>query len=319
MVQANQAPVTASGKIKLSFADMIKHLDNKKVGFNIISKTKARKMLEESNYFYKITAYRKNFSKNAKGEYINLEFAYLYDLATIDMRLRYIVLQMCLDIEHSVKTKVLADITNDRSEDGYKIVDDFLAHERRKLDDYMNPMKDSSHYNNGLYTKHHKKCPVWVLFEIIPFGGFVKFFEFYYVYKNKPKKYADLYEVLKYVKNVRNSAAHNSPLILDIVATNQITGPIARPVTTFVGNIKTISKDVRRKRLSNRKIHDITALLFVYDKYVTSQPMKKVRYDDVDGLLKRSTRLKAEYSKHFSLVSVYNYFKKIVDFLKSTV
>jgi abortive infection bacteriophage resistance protein len=314
-----QAGTTTKAKIKLSFADMVRHLDSKKVGFNNISKTRAKKMLEESNYFYKITAYRKNFRKNSNGEYINLEFAYLYDLATIDMRLRYIVLQMCLDIEHSIKTMVLADITNDPREDGYTVVDDFLNKDRKKLDDYMYPMKDASHYNNGLYTKHHQKCPIWVLLEILPFGGFVKFFEFYYVYKNKPKKYRELYEVLKYVKNVRNSAAHNSPLLLDIVATNQITDPIVRPISSFVANIKTISSDVRRKRLSNRKIHDITALFFVYDKYIKSPGMKQVRYQDVDELLVRCCRFKDDYSKHLALVSVYNFFKKLVDFLKSNL
>lgn len=294
---------------------MINHLEKKKIGFNITDKDTAKKILEESNYFYKIAAFRKNFSKNARGEYINLEFSYLSNLATIDMRLRYLVLQMCLDIEHSIKTKVLADITNDPIEDGYKIIDEFLKFEKRTIDSYMNPLNKESHYCYGLYSNYHDKLPIWVFFEIVSFGGFVKFVEFFFLYKNRPNNYHELFQVLKYVKNVRNSAAHNSPLILDITATNQIKKPTVRPVTTFVSSVKKISKEVRRKRLSNRKIHDLTALLFVYDKYVVSKGMKKARYADLEELLKRCTRCKEEYSKHPPLVSVYKYFDKIVDFL----
>jgi hypothetical protein len=119
------------------------------------------------------------------------------------------------------------------------------------------------------------------------------------------------------VKNVRNAAAHNSPLLMDIVEINQISGPILRPIASFVSNIKTISKDVRRKRLSNRKVHDLTALLFVYDQYVSSKGMRKVRYSDIDVFLERCTRLKQEYVKHPQLVSVYRYFKKAIDYVKS--
>lgn len=307
--------LTTSRKKKISFDEMIEHLDKKKIRFELIDKEQAKKILEESNYFYKITSYRKNFPKNSKGEYINLDFLLLSDLATIDMRLRYLVLQMCLDIEHSLKTKVLADITNDSDEDGYTIVEAFLNYDEKTLYDYMHPMNKKSHYNYGLYSKYHDDPPVWVLLEVITFGSFVKFIEFYYQYKDKPKHYKPLYETLKYAKNIRNSAAHNSPLLLDIVAINQLKKPVSRPISEFVGNIKTINKDLKRKRLSNRKIHDLTALLFIYDHYVISKGMKSARYSELKNLLERCKRNEVHYKKHNALISVYNYFNKIIDFL----
>lgn len=313
MIQTDTSAVKEP-KRKYSFDEMIAHLEKKKVGFNLIPKEQAKEILINSNYYYKISAYRKNFQKNKNGEYINLEFGYLSDLATIDMRLRYLVLQMCLDIEHSIKTKLITDITNDSNEDGYKIVQDFCISEGTDFQYYMKGISKKSHYNYGLYSKHHENPPIWVFFEIITFGTFVKFVEFYY-FQRRNKDYVSLNQVLKYVKNIRNSAAHNSPIIMDIVSLNQLREPITRPISSFVIQIKTISRDVRRKRLTNRKVHDLTALFYVFDSFVISKPMKKIRYESVKELLDRCTRNKEHYKNHLGLVSVYKYFNNMVDFL----
>lgn len=289
-------------------------MESKNITFDGMSKTKAKKVLEESNYYFKLTAYRKNFHKNPSGKYIKLDFNYLVDLSTIDMRLRYIVLQMSLDIEHALKNMILNDIAKDKNEDGYQVVADFLAHESIQLNKYMHPMKEESHYNNGLYKSYSDDCPIWVLFEIIPFGGLVKFLEFYYIRKNKPKKYKDLYSTLRYVKNVRNSAAHSNPILMDVVHAGQIDGDIIPTLTNFVKNVG-ISKVTWKKRLTNRKVHDLTALLYVHKIYVKSKGMRAARYSDLLELVhNRCPRLKNEYAHHPQLVSVYNYFVKLVDF-----
>jgi len=44
-------------KRKLSFDEMIEHLEQKKVKFDLITKDDAKEILQKSNYFYKITAY----------------------------------------------------------------------------------------------------------------------------------------------------------------------------------------------------------------------------------------------------------------------
>lgn len=295
---------------------MIKHLEEKNVQFNLISKEDAKILLEASNYFYKITAYRKNFEKNKYGKYINLDFKFLQDLAVIDMRLRYIVLQMSLDIEHTVKTRILSDITNDPNEDGYNIVRKFLKHDNSSIDKYMFPLKEDTHYNNGLYKNYHKNTPIWVLFEVMSFGAFVKFVEFYFLHKRKPPAYNELQQLLKFVKNIRNLAAHNSPILLDITRKNQIkANKIGRPITTFTKRVNGLSEHSRKVRLTNRKIHDLTALLYVHYTYIESNGIKKARYSDLKELLTRATRFSTEYRNQDALIAVYKYFVKVVDFI----
>lgn len=46
--------------------------------------------------------YRHNFNKGKDGKYVNLDFAYLDDLAILAMRFRKILLNISLDLEYSV-------------------------------------------------------------------------------------------------------------------------------------------------------------------------------------------------------------------------
>ena len=275
---------------KLTFDEMIIHMKNKNIKFNMISEDEAKKILQESNYFFKVLSYRKNFEKDKEDRYLDLEFGMLTDLATIDMRLRYIVLKMCLDIEHNIKTKMLKDITNDDTEDGYSIVQDFFYDSNIDVETLLKPLKRESNYNFGLFDTYGENLPVWVLFEIISFGAFVKFVEFYYRRTNKDQYYKTLYKLLRYVKNIRNSAAHNSPLIMDAVVSGQLKAQPEHFVSNYVGQIQRITKEVRRKRLTNRKTHDLTVLLTVHDRYIDSKPMKEARYKALKEFLEIVTR-----------------------------
>lgn len=105
-----------------------------------------KKYLSKNNNYFKLSSFRKNYDKYTdgvnKGKYINLDFAYLIELARIDVEVRHILLKMCLDIEHFIKvsliTAVEANLGGPYGEDGYKIVTDFI------LDAGTNSFKDRS-------------------------------------------------------------------------------------------------------------------------------------------------------------------------------
>ena len=113
----------------------------KGIRFRYTSESAAKNYLTNINNYLRTAAYRKNYQKYSKGhnkgKYINLDFAYLQELSTIDMHFRFIISKMCLDIEHDLKVKMLKDIESDPSTDGYNIVKNFLdqnAYIIRKLE-----------------------------------------------------------------------------------------------------------------------------------------------------------------------------------------
>lgn len=109
----------------LNSSQLVSHMQEKGIKFEITSPKDARYMLDNINYYFKLACYRVNFPKDTKGKYINLDFAYLTDLASIDMQLRDYLLDLSLDIEHGIKVILLHQIANDPKEDGYNIVQEF--------------------------------------------------------------------------------------------------------------------------------------------------------------------------------------------------
>src|SRR5574344_2003872 len=119
-------------KPKRTSKELVQMLKKEKgVTFKYTSEEKAEVYLSDVNNYLRTAAYRKNYQKyqngkTLKGKYINLDFAYLQELSTIDMHLRNIITKMCIDIEHDLKVKLLKDLETNTTEDGYAIVDTFL-------------------------------------------------------------------------------------------------------------------------------------------------------------------------------------------------
>ena len=70
-------------KTLLSVDDLINHMKNKGIKFNIISEDEAKEFLNNNNYYFKLEAYRSlnpkiYYTKSKKiWKYQNLEFEYL--------------------------------------------------------------------------------------------------------------------------------------------------------------------------------------------------------------------------------------------------
>ena len=134
--------------------ELISHMKIKGIKFNIVNEEDAKIFLQNNNYYMKLASYRANYDKHKNnGEYINLDFAYLQELSTIDMHLRYLILQMCLDVEHALKTRLLKDIEDNPEEDGYDIIRRFITKYERSCQNIQK--HKSSEYCRELIEKYY--------------------------------------------------------------------------------------------------------------------------------------------------------------------
>ena len=186
---------------KLSVNEQIEHMKSKGIKFSILDEDYADKFLSNNNYYFKLKAYAKNYEKYTQGEnvgkYVNLDFAYLVELSTLDLHLRKFIIKLCLDIEHHLKLKLIKDCCDNPLEDGYSIVSEFLAN-----NEYIKNSLEAkkSNYNcaaRDLLIKYFDNLAVWNIVEVLSFGDFLILYELYY------RKYPSSDSLLGFLWSVR--------------------------------------------------------------------------------------------------------------------
>jgi hypothetical protein len=317
----------ANERGKLAVEEQIEYLKFKGITFNYINEFEASEFLNDNSYYYKVTAFRKNFAKNSKQKYENLEFATIRDLATIDMHLRYLLLKLSLDVEHSIKTKLIKLITTS-DEDGYSIIEEYdnyllnnllknpklSVQEKKEIkDNYVpvaqNIMKDSKNpkgYHKDLFDKHHDKPSIWVLIELMSYGSLANFTKFYV----GEEKFGytvlkDANDFIHFSKNIRDSAAHSRPILFNIIGPEQFkmaNNPKIK-LKNYLVNAG-LPKRIVKNYLMNVKVHDLCSLLFLHDSYITGSKTRRERKKELISLLKRSKKEKKLYPTSIELDDV---------------
>ncbi len=315
-------------KPKLSAEQIVSKMrDEKGITFNHITEKDAICFLQEKNNYYRLASYRKNYDKKLfgeeKGKYIDLDFAYLVDLSIIDMHLRSLIFQMCLDVEHDLKVRLINDITDDATEDGYALVVNFLEKNtniqedilRKRYSTYVGDLINKfftfeTHQNaNGkeIIDKIEIRCPIWAFVEILSFGDFIKLYSAYYNVDCPVQM-----SLLNPIKSLRNACAHNNCLI------NNLRSGKTKPsltISSFIAKVSTTSRDERRKYLSKRPVFEFCCLLMAYDN-VVSADVKKHRYEELNALINERMKKHSQYYQNQQILSsTYNFVKKVVDFL----
>ena len=298
----------------LSIDELIQHMKNRGITFNEISENDAKQFLQNNNYYMKLAAYRANYDKcdtgKRQGQYKKLDFGYLKELSTIDMYLRYIVMDMCLDIEHVIKVRLIKNITNNPSEDGYDIVRKFIAQ-----DDNLRILKNirshkSGEYCNDLIDKYYPYFPVWVFVELISFGDLLYFCSFYekiygvQIINNK---------LMNTVRDVRNAAAHSNCLLNKMTEKIDSTKQVNNEISSFIIGMKNISKTSRVNNLSYKFTNSFVTVLYVYDSLMNEIPKQK-RYKEIQEFMNgRVVKNKQFFQSNSKIVGVYNFHKKVID------
>lgn len=303
-------------KEKLTIPEQIADMKIKGIGFNIIDEKYAAIFLENNNYYFKLKSYAKNYVKYnqgiKKGKYINLEFAYLQELSTLDMHLRKIILKMTLDIEHFLKTQMLYDCSCNNEEDGYDIVRKFLDN-NYIIEKKINGIKESA--CSDLIQKHvtkKKEYSLWNIVEILSFGDFILLYEFYY------NQYPSNNEFTRYlwsIRFLRNAAAHNNCLLNSLRSPYNIEISKNKAIMFFVSTIKGISENVRVEKMKNPVIHDFVVMIYVYNCLIKSEGVKKHGMKELKQFInERVVARKRYFEKNDMFKGYYDFIYKIVNY-----
>lgn len=319
-------------KEKLSINEQIEYLKYKGITFIYETEFDARRYLKENSYYYKVTSYRKNFSKDNNGKYSNIDFATLKDLAIIDMHLRYLVLQLSLDVEHCLKTKLLQLIT-DSDIDGFEIVKEYSDYQYNQIakikdltqeqvskrqSEFISPQEKifksasfANSHDKDLYDKHHNNPSIWILIELMTFGQLSSFIKFY-VGQKKPgyNKLKIANEFMYLSKNIRDRAAHSRPILIDIAVTSDRNSSKLQ-LKQYLQTVNIPNERIKRF-LSNRKMNDLCSLLLMHNTYVLGSGVRNARREDLMHLCERACREKYLYQHSHELKMVWLILYKLV-------
>lgn len=308
--------------------EMVSYLKLKNIKFEKISEKDALKYLRQNNNYYNLTSYKQNFDKyfidgKFTNKYIDLDFAYLKDLSIIDYRLRLLLFDMIINIEHYLKIRILNTIEILDEEDGYKIVNKYLE---KDYNDLKFPKKVhnsifkkvGSEYYYKIFSRYDidkdkklENIPIWEFLEIITFGELVNFYDYF------TKEYSLIDEnkyvyILRDIVKLRNAVAHNTCVLSELNRKDN-NYPASYKIINYLKECN-IGKDSRNNKLSNSRVRQITYTLYMFNEIVTSDGIKENVKKQINELFfNRIIYNKEYYNNNELLKSTYKYFKKIVE------
>lgn len=296
---------------KLSIPQQIEHMKEKGIAFSLYKEPAARTFLAEHNYYFKLKAYAHNFDQykdpDKDNRYINLDFAHLVDLSKIDAEFRKTILNMCLDLEHYLKVRMLNHCTM-VDEDGYEIVKRLFAMQPDLKDEIEKKVNTSTCHQ--IIAKRKDTLAIWNIVELISFGPFIDLYNLFYAdYKFEDDCRGYLYAI----KMIRNAAAHNNCLL------NQMRAPYSRSISpsyelrNVINKISSYKPEKVTQQLQNPTTHDFLALLLVYSKIVPASSRAK-GLEAVKTLFNvRMLENKEYYAKQQGLISTYRFVAEILN------
>ena len=307
-------------KDKLTINEQIGHMKNDNgIRFELISEDDAKDFLTGNTYYFKIKAYAKNYEKYKigpnHGKYVNLDFAYLVELSTLDAQLRKLIIKMALDIEHFLKVELLRDFSDNEAENGYNIIGEFLSYNSNLEADILK--KGESSTCNDLVHKYNSNWAIWNIVEVLSFNDFINLYELYYT---KYESNNNMKNNLRPIKFLRNAAAHNNCLI------NNLRGPYTREIrpnkriNVFISQISGIHPGSREKKMANPIVHDFVVMLYVFHAIVTSKKTQEYTFNELESLFgNRFLKHREYFADNEVILSHYEFVKKIIDYFNGLV
>lgn len=282
-------------KPMLTTEEQIERLKSKGVKFDACKEAEAKAYLEQKCYPFKALSYRKLFDKHVGGEkdgqYVDLDFDQLRLMAQLDQKLREVMLDMSLDIEHFMATSLLNQAV-EAGEDGYSILADYLDSLSERSRAYVDReletrMRDE--YAGDMVEKYREDMPVWVFLSTISFGTFIGFTR-YCAERWGDRPLLKRHYLLKHAKSIRNSSAHGSCILNDLSRKPGGNTKVGTVVTSAMSR-GGISKRERQTRLANPRMQQISTMLFLYSEIVPKGETRDSRVNQLNSLYEFSNSI----------------------------
>ena len=305
---------------KLNIKEQINWFKDKGVTFKYFMETEAEKFLMESNYFFKLKAFAKNYDKNQDDKYINLDFAYLRELSILDTLLRDIILELCLTYEHLLKVHINKHCSENHNENGYEVVEQFLQDicKPKELESYEQGRRNI--YQKDLISKYYIKqtddtyksnFALWNFIEILSFGEFTQFYDFYFKQYNCLKPYCVKAGFVEPIRRLRNAAAHNCCILNTLKDNNNISLNPSRKLKAKIKQMSILSRYNKLQQLNNPLIHDFLCLLFAVKELCPPKMFKKIQ-EKIVKFMKRALKYRKYFVKNESIESKFHFIFKVI-------
>lgn len=318
-------------KPKLTSQQLVtKMRDEKGITFKYDSLDEAELFLSDRNNYLRLACYRNSYQKHSSGKdagkYIDLDFAYLKELAVLDMHYRFIVKEMCSDIEHFISVQLLKLIENDVSTDGYDIVKDFLdnnpyvikniarsansPHTGDLIQKYFTISKSRDPLTGAIIRRITKydDCPAWVLLELLTFGDLISFYQYYCSKKGLTP--VTTTAVFNLTRSLRNGVSHENCMLCKLPANTTVP---QREITTAVKNLGIFSTSQRQKKLSSRTVLEFTGMLYLYSITVQGK-VREHRIQQLKSFFHCRMIEKKEFFKGNALItSTYEFCERVIE------
>ena len=310
-------------KMKLTVEEQIQDMIDKNIQFELCSVEDAKKFLKYNNYYFKLKSYARNYNINVQTKkYYNLDFAYLVELSKLDMYIRKIILELCLDVEHYLRVRLMNDLSNNSEEDGYNIVKIFLEfHPNAEAD--IQSKADKYSFCSDLAEKHLNEykepteLALWNIVELLSFGNFMELYELYY--QTYPSfNYSDY---LKSIKFIRNAAAHNNCILSTLRKPHSVKKfSKTKKLANILGKIPEFKElDNRDGMMKNPVIHDFVTLLFVYNDVMKVSATKNIRNKKMEEICHQFCSEDGRIRKNKSYFEKNPYIKDVYLFICSII
>lgn len=250
-----------------------------------------------------------------KGQAISVDFAYLYDLASLDTDLRKLVLIASLELEQSLCAIFLADCR--RVDVGDELVKAFVSSDADYLYATYTPDNVDILAKSDFTKVPLEELPLSTFLEVLQFGTFQRLLRFFY-HIHAPSLYgkttAPFENDLDALRHMRNAAAHNTSLI------NQL-----NETKSFEKNLQLLSllgrNGVRHKTLTTNMAKpvmcDLLCLLRLYSTLMPPLRTEQLKKLVLSFLTERCTTHASYYKKSPTLLSAYHFLLQSVPVLLS--